>query len=181
MAHTCTATCTVYLQNKFLPNTPHCQILCCIPYKVCKLCKLEITSTQYFLCVDLLPYILDSERIWLVHPAICPIKLGQWEKYFEDMSAHKKKKGKQVSSPPISHLHVPRATQQYYVTKKLIGTCKAVYSPAPQSLQLYVKACTILASHTGLFRGASIFSLPTNTCSTENNNTGFSKNACVGG
>ena len=114
-------------------------------------------------------------------PSHLPNKIRAMGEIFCGHDCSQEKKGKEVSSPLISHLHVPRATQQYYVTKKLIGTCKAVYSPAPQSLQLYVKACTILAFHADVFRGANILSLPTNAWSTKTNNTSFPTKACLGG
>jgi len=163
----------------FFP-TPPCQILYCIPYDVCKLCKLNNKYSVFPVCrsVTIYPGFLKN-LIWT--PSPLPSKIRAMQEIFWGNECSQEKKGKEVSSPLISHLHVPRATQQYYVTKNLISTCKAVYSPAPQSLQLYVKARTILASHAGVFRGASILSLPTNPCSTENNNTSFPKNACVGG
>ena len=97
------------------------------------------------------------------------------------MSVHKEKKERKSPLPrsPICISLTP--LNKYYVTKKLIGTCKAVYSPAPQSLQLYVKACTILALHADVFRGAHISSLPTNAWSTKNNNMSFLTKACLGG
>ena len=97
------------------------------------------------------------------------------------MSVHEEKKERKSPLPrsPICISLAP--LNKYYVTKKLIGTCKAVYSPAPQSLQLYVKACTILAFHADVFRGGNISSLPTNVWSTKNNNTSFPTKACLGG
>ena len=49
---------------------------------------------------------------------------------------------------------------------------KTVSLQSPVQVVLYVEswqAVTLLASHTDLFRGARLSSLPTNACSTKNN------------
>lgn len=164
MAYTVTCFCKI----NFSPTHP-CQISYCIPYKVCKLCKLKITSTQYFLCVDRLPSWIPKEFDLYTLP-LCPSKIKKilsaleviWQpskhiqrlsklatslgkgtaqprycfyysngRNFEDRSVHKGKKERR--SPllwsPICMSLSP--LNKYYVTKKLIGTHKAVYSPAP--------------------------------------------------
>ena len=48
-------------------------------------------------------------------------------------------------------------------------TMQQYFLPISMQRKAYVIACSFLASNAGVFSGAPFSSLPTNTCSTENN------------